>query len=511
MAGTMRLRAQCRPFEKRQFARAAFESNAGRRGRFAMQLRQPAVAARQPRSALRVRAASAAPSAPAPPARGEPLKDAATTALLAWAARAGVSHAALAPARFDGGLRGLAATRALSPGDAVASLPHSAVLEVTSSAGAPPPLCDAAVFRSSPWWARLALKLLTERAAGAASRFAPYVASLPQQPLPLPHRWDESWAAWRELPAHVRSRAQAQRASQRAAHAALFPAAAPPPPGYSLPDWEWAVETVRSRTFSGPWEGSSADERRVQLLLVAALLLVYTFSNAGPPENGAAAALSSLLFVFVKDAATSALPNGPRRYVLAPVLDLANHSSGAVSDLAYEYFGDSFSLLTGSSCGAGEEARVSYGPLDGETTLILYGFVESDNAHDVVYFGSGMTGEGAAAARAALSGEELDSLFVSREGVVGPEGTVDKLRAALKGGVTAEALAAAAVRAAYPAAGAAAAAEAAEAAEAAARRGRDRAGDVRSEEERAAAALAKRLHSSKHVTAAVVLQALKAA
>ena len=35
------------------------------------------------------------------------------------------------------------------------------------------------------------------------------------------------------------------------------------------------------------------------------------------------------------------LPNAPRRYVLCPVVDLCNHSSGAVSDLAYEYFQDS--------------------------------------------------------------------------------------------------------------------------------------------------------------------------
>jgi len=452
----------------------------------------------------RVHAPGAAAASPAAQTT-QPLRDSGTAALLACAARLGVRHDALAPASFDG-LRGLAATRRLQPGDAVAVLPHSAVLEVTSAASVPqeglPAGCDAAAYRATAWWGRLALRLLASRAAGAASPLAAYVAALPPR-LPVPARWSRDWPAYRSLPAHVRARAESGAEAVRAAHARLFPAAAPP--GHSLAEWEWAVECVRSRTFSGPYEGSSAGERRLQALLVAALLLAYTLSGAGPPENGAAAALSSLLFVFVKDAATAALPDGPRRYVLVPLLDLANHSSRAISDLAYEYFQDEFSLISGAETEAGQQAFVSYGPLDLESQLILYGFVERDNAHDALL----LTGLAGTPAAAALSAEELAGLTVDRDGGLAPAAAAAKLTAALGAGGAAAAVAAA-VAAAYPPGEAAAAEAAAEAAAAAARRGRDRGGDVRSDEEREAAALAAALHASKHVTARAVLASLAA-
>lgn len=80
--------------------------------------------------------------------------------------------------------------------------------------------------------------------------------------------------------------------------------------------------------------------------------------------------------MIIKDLITSSLPAGPRRYTLVPVVDLANHSSSAISDLAYSYFSDCFELTLGAGVGAGEQAFVSYGPLDSESLALFYGFVE---------------------------------------------------------------------------------------------------------------------------------------
>jgi hypothetical protein len=267
------------------------------------------------------------------------------------------------------------------------------------------------------------------------------------------------------------------------------------------------VDCVRSRTFSGPYEGSSAAERQLQALLIATLLLAYTVLGAGPPENGAAAALSSLLFVFVKDAATAALPAGPKRYILVPLLDLANHSSRATSDLAYEYFQDEFSLILGGSYRTGEQVFVSYGNLDNEALLCLYGFVEEDNEHDVIAMGTQLALRAPAAA-AALTADELATICVTRDGTLRPEQAAAKLYPALGGEAAAAAMIASVVQDAYPAAGAAAASAAAAAETAALARGRDRPGDVRSDEERQAAALAAQFHAAKHVTARAVLAAL---
>ena len=50
------------------------------------------------------------------------------TGLVAWAQAEGVQAPALAPAVFDGGLRGAAATRDIAPEDVLVSLPTAALI-----------------------------------------------------------------------------------------------------------------------------------------------------------------------------------------------------------------------------------------------------------------------------------------------------------------------------------------------------------------------------------------------
>ena len=137
---------------------------------------RPPVAHSRPR--LRPLAAAAATA----PAAAVPLRDAATLRLLSWARAAGLqAEASLTPALF-GSLRGAAASRELTTDAPLASVPHSAALEVTSAARRPlsgfPRGCDTAAFFRLPWYARLALSLLRERSLGDASPFAAYVATL---------------------------------------------------------------------------------------------------------------------------------------------------------------------------------------------------------------------------------------------------------------------------------------------------------------------------------------------
>jgi len=73
-----------------------------------------------------------------------------------------------------------------------------------------------------------------------------------------------------------------------------------------------------------------------------------------------------------------------KRYVISPVIDMANHKSvGAAGDVSFEYFGNAYSLALQSSVGAGEEIFISYGSRSNDQLLQYYGFVEVDNPHDV--------------------------------------------------------------------------------------------------------------------------------
>lgn len=104
---------------------------------------------------------------------------------------------------------------------------------------------------------------------------------------------------------------------------------------------------------------------------------------------------------------------------MCPVIDAANHSSRAESDVAFEYFRNQFVLSTKGSHRAGDQVLISYGPQGNDSLLQFYGFVEGGNPNDTytllgarvggrsldLTFGAkgGLTAESAAAARGAQS------------------------------------------------------------------------------------------------------------
>lgn len=68
------------------------------------------------------------------------------------------------------------------------------------------------------------------------------------------------------------------------------------------------------------------------------LTAVYCVTGAGTVDKALSGALSVIVFLILKDFFIRQLPNAPKRYVMCPVVDFCNHSSGVASDLAYEYF-----------------------------------------------------------------------------------------------------------------------------------------------------------------------------
>lgn len=73
-----------------------------------------------------------------------------------------------------------------------------------------------------------------------------------------------------------------------------------------------------------------------------------------------------------------------KRYIICPMIDMANHKSvGTAAEVAFEFFGDAYSLSLAQSVEAGEELFISYGKRSNDQLLQYYGFVEVDNPHDV--------------------------------------------------------------------------------------------------------------------------------
>jgi len=73
-----------------------------------------------------------------------------------------------------------------------------------------------------------------------------------------------------------------------------------------------------------------------------------------------------------------------QKFVICPVIDMANHDSmRTTGDVAYEFFANAYSLSTTSAIPSNSEVFISYGSRSNDQLLQYYGFVESDNPHDI--------------------------------------------------------------------------------------------------------------------------------
>ena len=307
-----------------------------------------------------------------------------------WGVSVGVDAPRLKASTFEG-LRGLGAARGVRKGEVALRVPASVALQVTNAKRDPgagtsplaPEFLGVDAYAGLRWFGRLAAQLLAVKHGGAGARLGavdrgPWVAALPAA-FDTPLHWSDADLA--ELQdARLEARVRAQRDEWRAMHAE---AVARDPDGSfaRLPyaEFEWALECVRSRAFSGPYEGSSFAQRRGLLLWVAGLVAAYLGLGLGDPLNALNGAVATLVFLVARDTIVS---GKLRRYVVCPVVDLANHRSNAGAEVSYEYFSDRFAVEAGADVQAGSQLFISYGERDNEALLQYYGFVEPANPHD---------------------------------------------------------------------------------------------------------------------------------
>lgn len=111
-----------------------------------------------------------------------------------------------------------------------------------------------------------------------------------------------------------------ERLYQDLATRGLQPGAAPIPKA----SFFWAMSCVRSRTFSGPYVGSTLQDRVRLALLVAALALTNITLGLSDTQTTASAALAVLVFNLVYELLLS---RTAKQYAMCPLIDFINHSS----------------------------------------------------------------------------------------------------------------------------------------------------------------------------------------
>jgi len=353
-----------------------------------------------------------------------------------WAKGAGIETAELSIAHFGREhLRGLRAETALPAGSILARVPGFLALQTRSDdsgRGCPLPeeVCAPMFWKQAPWYARLALLLLFERykadpesarkletlvlrrklkrweirpnqRRGPAKVSASNCTLSPWFRL-LPTTFDERPLYWtdaerRELQYDCLLRAISEQERKWKDLYGRFVRQTFERGGidlkvrgglFSEQDFQWALNVVVTRAFSGPSETTPFGERWRQACFAGALSLAswnFHLMDAFAALNVfLVVVLSQLVFDALYPRIYQSMQGAPlKKYVIAPFIDLFNHSSRVQSKVAYEYFYDAFSLsISNRDTHAGDQVFISYGTLTNDELLALYGFVEEDNPHD---------------------------------------------------------------------------------------------------------------------------------
>ena len=319
-----------------------------------------------------------------PPQAAQPGSPPPTDRFEVWAMAAGAKRLEnIAIGAGAGGERGVLAVADVARGARILSVPARLALQVTTMEKAPS-WCSASAWSEARWDARLAMKLLHE-ADGPEPSLQPWLLQLPRQ-VTAPVLWDDQAAAFEAIayPSLGRTvRSQRELWDAARAHA-------PGPP--SAERWDWAMGIVRSRAFSGPYAGGTPFPfsgtfvgALIQLFAAATLAIFYTLLS-GNDDLALDGFLAVAVYVGLTDLVFSPRASKARRYVLCPWVDFLNHD-GALenSEVAYEYFADSFAVRLDWEAGdveAGKEVKISYGARSNDVLLQYYGFVQRDNPHD---------------------------------------------------------------------------------------------------------------------------------
>ena len=262
------------------------------------------------------------------------------------------------------------------PGELFVTLPRDAALVIDPLEKCPiPDFVDGAYYKSCAWYVKMGLLMLAERRRGKSSRVSGYIDQLPES-IDTPVRWStgeleelqseklkdavgRQQAEWKRLYGELQSKGNCS--------------------GVSYDDFVWALENVRSRSFSGPYAGTPIKDRLTMGGLLAAVGLTYAFVAKIPTESILNAGISVACFNLLYDLVLS---SRLKWYAMCPIIDSLNHSSRVASSIEYEYFKDTFVVSTESAYAEGDQVFISYGEKTNEQLVQYYGFVLEDNPHD---------------------------------------------------------------------------------------------------------------------------------
>lgn len=188
-----------------------------------------------------------------------------------------------APNAKNKSLRGLRATKPIQKNETLVSVPSSSVLQVTTTSDEAIPQAfpiPREIWRTLPWYARLALMILDAKRDQSHPLHA--WASLLPASVDTPYHWTDA-----ELDQIQSDRIVALVREQRRSYATIYNRICLHIPTARLPyeSFKWAVDCVRSRAFSGPLETAPFRARLRLVLFIAGNTFLWPLFNVLPLQN----------------------------------------------------------------------------------------------------------------------------------------------------------------------------------------------------------------------------------
>jgi len=302
-----------------------------------------------------------------------------------WAREQGVQFDKVEQKDF-GDMRGMVALSDIQGGEIFINLPRSAALVVDPLEKCPcSDFVEPGYYKMCPWYVKMAILLLFEQSKGSSSRIYGYIEQLPES-IDTPVRWNEKELDELQNPGFKRSIMK-----QKEDWSKLYQEFQKNSKGTikTYEEFLWALENVRSRSFSGPYAGSPIKDRVTMALLLAAGGAGYAAFSHIPLESLLNAGISVACFNLLYDLVLS---SRLKWYAMCPIIDSLNHSGVVNSVIEYEYFKDTFVVSTDTAYTKGSQIFISYGEKTNEQLLQYYGFILDDNPHDACNLGANIGG-----------------------------------------------------------------------------------------------------------------------
>jgi len=276
----------------------------------------------------------------------------------------------------EGEGRCVVCTNDLEKGEVLVRLPATAAVSVSMDASAP---AEPSLAPLEGWWMRhprssirLAAKLVFQR-----ENFAPYIDML----YPLEQIYARLWPKedLTFLPPRMVKSALARKEALETAYEDLE--------SEGLSDriprdlFLRAHHAAASRAFAGEGEVPAS---RTAALAVGGLSILAAGSAAAAGVASVDVAAAAGAAMVAASGVVVATSQSPNVLSLLPMIDQVNHRSGAPPDLQFDPTGRVWELRATRPYKPGEEIVFSYGDKDSDALLLQHGFVEEDNAADVL-------------------------------------------------------------------------------------------------------------------------------